>query len=220
MQGNRLYLLALLSWALSAAAVAATEPVHVRMLTDAGVIELELYPQQAPVTVANFLHYVDAGYYDGAQFYRVVRLDNQPDNPVRIEVIQGGLGTGAYADERSRPFPPIPHETTAVSGLRHSDGVLSMARLAPGSATSEFFICINDQPSLDYGGARNPDGQGFAAFGRVTSGMEVVRRIQQMPSGKGAPDGMAAVSGQLLDEPVKIRLVERIEPQSSGQSTP
>lgn len=189
---------------------ASDETVSVRMVTSAGVIELELYPQQAPVTVANFLRYVDAGAYNGGQFYRVVRLDNQPQSPVKIEVIQGGLGIGTYDAARKPEFPPIAHETTQQTGLKHTDGVLSMARLEPGSATSEFFICINDQPSLDYGGARNPDGQGFAAFGRVTRGMDVVQAIQAGSSGGEIPPGRAAVNGQLLDEPVMIQLVERV----------
>jgi peptidyl-prolyl cis-trans isomerase A (cyclophilin A) len=189
---------------------ASDETVPVRMVTSAGVIELELYPQQAPATVANFLRYVDAGSYNSGQIYRVVRLDNQPQSPVKIEVIQGGLGIGSYDAARKPEFPPIVHETTQQTGLKHTDGVLSMARLEPGSATSEFFICINDQPSLDYGGARNPDGQGFAAFGRVTRGMDVVRAIQAGSSGGEIPPGRAAVNGQLLDEPVMIQLVERV----------
>jgi len=200
--------------------VASPEVVNLRMVTAAGVIEYELYPQVAPLTVANFLQYVDAGYYDGGGFYRVVRMDNQPQSPVKIEVIQGGLGIATYDESRRPEFPPVIHETTQQTGLKHTDGVLSMARLAPGTATSEFFICINDQPSLDYGGARNPDGQGFAAFGRVTGGMDVVRRIQQGSSGAAVPDDRAAVTGQLLDEPVLIELVERVPAQSSGQSTP
>lgn len=184
--------------------------MNVRMTSDAGVIELELYPDRAPITVANFLSYVDAGDYRDSQFYRVVRMDNQPNSPVKIEVIQGGLGIASYEEDRLPAFPPIAHETTVISGLKHTDGALSMARLAPGSATSEFFICIGDQPSLDFGGARNPDGQGFAVFGRVTSGMDVVRAIQQGRSDAQVPAQRGAVTGQLLDEPVVIRLVERI----------
>jgi len=186
------------------------DAISVRMTSDAGVIELDLYPDRAPITVANFLSYVDAGYYTDSQFYRVVRMDNQPQSPVKIEVIQGGLGITSYEDDRQPEFPPIAHETTEMSGLKHTDGALSMARLEPGSAASEFFICIGDQPSLDFGGARNPDGQGFAVFGRVTSGMAVVRAIQQGGSAAQVPAERGAVTGQLLDEPVVIRLVERI----------
>lgn len=164
--------------------------------TGRGDIKVEIFVDQAPVTAANFLRYVDAGIYKDASFYRVVRLDNQPMSPVKIEVIQGGLG---FTDEK-RPFPPIEHETTAKTGIPHKDGVISMARTTPGSATSEFFICIGDQPELDFGGARNPDGQGFAAFGRVIKGMNVVRKIQHQPD-----------EDQMLKDPVKIENIERID---------
>jgi peptidyl-prolyl cis-trans isomerase A (cyclophilin A) len=147
------------------------------------------------VTAANFVRYVEEDRFGGAHFYRVVRPDNQPDNAVKIEVIQGGL----EEDSQERGLPPIPHETTTQTGIRHKDGTLSMARLQPGSASSEFFICINAQPALDFGGNRNPDGQGFAAFGRVTRGMEVVRTIQA-----GAADK------QMLRKPVKILAITKI----------
>lgn len=143
--------------------------------TSMGAIYIEIYPDQAPITCQNFLRYVESDKYDSAFFYRVVRMDNQPDNEIKIEVIQGGLGF----DRLDIEFDPIPHETTDQTGVLHEDGVISMARMEPGSASSEFFICIGDQPQLDFGGRRNPDGQGFAAFGRVTKGMEVVRRIQK-----------------------------------------
>ena len=152
---------------------------RVAIVTELGTIEVELEPGAAPITVANFLNYVDSGAFNGSAFYRTVLLDNQPDNDVKIEVIQGGLGMNAIiSPERNAP---IKQETTNLTGLKHLDGTISMARLAPDSATSEFFICINDQPELDFGGKRNPDGQGFAAFGQVTSGMEVVRNIQVLP---------------------------------------
>ncbi|HEU4743044.1 MAG TPA: peptidylprolyl isomerase [Meiothermus sp.] len=174
----------------------------VRLETELGEIVLELYPQQAPLTVANFLRYVDENRYEGATFYRAVRPDNQPQSPVKIEVVQGGLGM----DEHPAKLPPIPHETTPQTGIRHLDGTVSMARLQPGSAHSEFFICLGDQPELDFGGRRNPDGQGFAAFGRVTRGMEVVRAIQGRPAGGDRPP----VQGQWLLEPVRILRVERL----------
>jgi peptidyl-prolyl cis-trans isomerase A (cyclophilin A) len=101
-------------------------------------------------------------------------MDNQPGNDIKIEVIQGGLGD----DPRGLGLPPIAHETTEQTGIKHLDGTVSMARAGPGTASSEIFICIGDQPELDFGGQRNPDGQGFAAFGRVKSGMDVVRKIQ------------------------------------------
>jgi peptidyl-prolyl cis-trans isomerase A (cyclophilin A) len=176
---------------------ASAQPPRVRLETDLGPIVLEVYPDRAPVSAANFLRYADEGRFDGASFYRVVTPDNQPDNPVEIEVIQGGLG---FADHHPQRLPPIRHETTAEIGFAHRDGTVSMARLEPGTASSEFFICIGDQPELDFGGRRNPDGQGFAAFGRVVEGMEVVRRIQRLPA-----------EGQMLAEPVTIGRAVRAE---------
>ena len=170
--------------------------------TELGAIEVEVYLHQAPITAANFLHYVDEGRFAGATFYRAVRLDNQAQSPVKIEVIQGGLGM----EPHSAKLPPIAHETTVQTGLKHLDGTVSMGRLEPGSAHSEFFICIGDQPELDFGGGRYPDGQGFAAFARVTSGMEVVRAIQAKPSGGDTPP----VQGQWIVEPVKIVQVSRL----------
>jgi len=164
--------------------------------TDLGDIEVELYQDRAPVTVANFLKYVDERRFRGATFYRVVRLGNQPDNDVKIDVIQGGLDE----DDRESGLPSIRHETTRETGILHEDGVISMARLEPGTASSEFFICVGDQPELDFGGRRNPDGQGFAAFGKVTLGMDVVRKIHQQP-----------VEGQSLEPPVAIRDVVRVQ---------
>jgi peptidyl-prolyl cis-trans isomerase A (cyclophilin A) len=173
-----------------------TRNPHVLIETEQGDIRVEVFAQAAPVTAANFLRYVDEGRFAGAFFYRVVTMANQPENAVKIEVIQGGLG---FQESENR-LPPIPHETTAETGILHTDGTLSMARSAPGSASSEFFICIGDQAALNLGGERNPDGQGFAAFGRVVEGMEVVRAIQQ-----GAADG------QMLREVVRILNVRRLD---------
>lgn len=179
---------------------------RVRLETDAGPIVLQLYADKAPGTVANFLRYVDGKRYDGATFYRVVRLDNQATSPVKIEVIQGGVGP-----DTTRMFPPIAQETTQKTGLKHLDGTVSLARGAPNSGASEFFICINDQPELDFGGKRNPDGQGFAAFGRVVEGMDVVRRIQQGETGQPGPTNAYSNPMQLLKNPVRIQTVRRIE---------
>ena len=173
---------------------AAPEAPRVLVRTELGDILIEVYPDKAPVTAANFLRYVDAGRYDGAVFHRTVTLGNQPQDQVRIEVIQGGLLPG------EKSFPAIAHETTEATGLRHKDGTVSMARSTPGSATSSFFICIHDQPELDFGGQRNPDGQGFAAFGRVVAGMDVVRMIHERPA-----------EGQNLKPPVKIISVKRAQ---------
>lgn len=151
---------------------------HVLIITEIGTIEVEIYADKAPVTADNFLRYVKERRLKEATFYRTVRIGNQPGAQERIEVIQGGL----YEDEHPEMFPPIIHESTKQSGIKHTNGVISMARYGPGTATSEFFICIGDQPSLDAGGGRNSDGVGYATFGKVVSGMEFVEQIHQMPA--------------------------------------
>jgi peptidyl-prolyl cis-trans isomerase A (cyclophilin A) len=146
--------------------------------TSLGSITAEIDSVRAPISAANFLKYVDAKAYDGGRFHRTVKPDNQPTNDVKIEVIQGGANRNP---DRLRQ-PAIELERTSVTGLKHLDGSLSMARAGPNSATSDFFICIGAQPELDFAGKRNTDGQGFAAFGRVLSGMDIVRKIQQSPA--------------------------------------
>ena len=168
--------------------------ILISMETELGPIQLELYPDRAPITVSNFLRYVDENRYEDFHFYRVVHMENQPDNDVKIEVIQGGLGF----DKHPMELPTIVHETTDKTVIRHLNGTLSMARLEPGTASSEIFICINDQPELDYSGKRNPDGQGFAAFGKVIFGMDVIRKIQLLPETK-----------QMLDKMVKVNSIQR-----------
>ena len=175
--------------------VSAQKPVECFIKTSLGDIIIELYPDKAPATVANFLKYVDAQLYDSSSFFRAVRMDNQPNNVVKIEVIQGGNVDSV------KQFPPIPIETTEKTGLHHLNGTLSMARSTPNSATCNFFICINDQPSLDFGGKRNPDGQGFAAFGKVTKGMDVVKQIQNL-----YPE-----QAQYFKPPVPIIYIKRIQ---------
>ena len=170
--------------------------IMINMETNLGLIQIELYPDKAPITVANFLKYVDDARYDELHFYRVVHMGNQPDNKIKIEVIQGGL----EIDKHPMELPPIHHETTNKTGFKHEDGTLSMARLEPGTASSEIFICINDQPELNFGGKRNPDGQGFAAFGRVVSGMDIVRQIQSKPEKE-----------QMLVKPVKVNSIKRVK---------
>jgi len=142
--------------------------------TALGDITIELYPSKAPLTVANFLKYVDFHLYNNSSFFRAVTLNNQPKDSIKIEVIQGGNV------DSLKEFAPVPLETTRQTGLLHKDGTISMARGKPVTATCSFFICINDQPSLDFGGRRNPDGQGFAAFGKVIKGMDIVKKIQQL----------------------------------------
>ena len=160
-----------------------------------GDIHIALYPRKAPKSVAAFLSLVDKGIYKDARFYRVMNMDNQPSNAPKAEFVQGGVwGNG----KKIKGLPLIPHETTAQTGIKHESGTISLARLEPGSADSEFFICIDDQPGLDYGGENNPDGQGYAAFGKVTKGMDIVRRIYQKPD-----------SEQYLDKPVLILNIKR-----------
>ncbi len=148
----------------------------VRIATAFGAFTVSLDPERAPISSANFLAYVDGGHLRDGAIYRIVAACNQGDAIAhKIDVIQ--FGWVAPTPETPPPLPPIAHEPTSVTGLRHVDGTLSMARKAPGSAGPAFFICLGDQPELDFGGRRNPDGQGFAAFGRVESGMDVVRAI-------------------------------------------
>jgi peptidyl-prolyl cis-trans isomerase A (cyclophilin A) len=147
----------------------------VLLRTERGDITIEVNTDRAPLTAANFLRYVDAGLYDGTVFHRAVTKASPRNQAVSIEVIQGGQV------EAAREFPPLPLERTSQTGLRHEDGAVSMARSGPDTATSSFFICLGPQPELDFGGRRNADGQGFAVFGRVTSGMDVVRRIHAAP---------------------------------------
>src|SRR5262245_12829741 len=156
----------------------AKNPV-IEIKTDFGSITAELYADKAPITVANFLRYITEKKVHNPTFYRVVRTepDNQPDKDVKIQVLQGGL-----TDVPDEVLPKIAHETTKMTGVLHKDGVLSMARDEPGTATHHFSICIGDQPELDFGGKRNPDGQGFAAFGKVTKGMDVVKKIHEQPA--------------------------------------
>jgi len=161
--------------------------------TDLGNIEVEIDTAHAPLTAANFLRYVDLGFYRFGRFHRTVRADNQPDSKVKIAVVQAGLDS-----LRVKDFPPIKLERTSVTKLLHKDGTISMARDGPETATSDFFICVGDQPALDYGGKRNPDGQGFAAFGRVMLGMDVVRKINAAPA-----------AGQALEPAVRIKNIVR-----------
>jgi len=170
--------------------------VRVLIQTELGEIEAEIDAVHAPISAANFLKYVDGGHYDGGRFHRTVKLnpDNQPNNQIKIEVIQAGINP----ERRREGFPPIPLERTNKTGLTHKNGTLSMARNGPDTATSDFSICIGDQPELDFGGQRNADGQGFAAFGQVVKGMDIVKKIQAAPA-----------EGQSLRPPIKILKVTR-----------
>jgi peptidyl-prolyl cis-trans isomerase A (cyclophilin A) len=167
-----------------------TDKPRVQLQTTLGEIEVELYADKAPVTVTNFLRYVLEGFYRDGEFFRTVTLSNQPQDQVKIQVIQAR----AVASRQGELFPAIPLERTRDTGLKHLDGTLSMARAGADTAQDSFSICIGDQPDLDFGGKRNPDGQGFAAFGRVVRGMDIVRQIHAMPA-----------NGQQLTPAVKIQ---------------
>ena len=159
------------------------------------MIIIELFPHKAPLTFENFSRYVDEGHYNDFHFYRVVDLKNQKNNNVKIEVIQGGLGF----DKHPNTLPPIPHESTNITNIRHLNGTIPIARNKPGTANSELFICINDQADLNYNGKRNRDRQGFAASKSVISGMQIINFTHQLPS-----------NNQVLNHPVKIKSIKRI----------
>ena len=191
--GVRLSLLVLAPGALLATSADAQELPRVVIQTELGDIEADIDSVRAPITAANFLRYVDLGFYRVGRFHRTVRADNQPDSKIKIDVVQAGLDS-----LRVKDFPPIQLERTSVTKLQHKDGTISMAREGPNTATSDFFICVGDQPALDFGGKRNPDGQGFAAFGRVVLGMDVVRKIHAAPA-----------EGQTLEPAVRILNIVR-----------
>lgn len=176
-------------------AVADDHNPQVIIRTERGDITVEVYADKAPITAANFLAYVDAGLYEGTVFHRTVTLASPRNRPVRIEVIQGGQVSGG------KSLPPIALERTNITGVTHVDGALSMARSGPDTATSSFFICVGDQPELDFGGKRNADGQGFAAFGKVVAGMDVVRAIHASPVN----------DSEALTPPIRILSVARVK---------
>jgi len=180
------------------------ERVRATLSTDLGDITVAVFPKAAPLSACDFLAYIDEGLYRNASFYRVVRSDNDRGTP-KIEVVQGGLPDDA------KQRPPIAHETTRMTGLTHNDGSLSLARAEVGTGGgAAFFIVIGKQPSLDFGGARNKDGQGFAAFGRVIEGMSVVKRIHAIKD--AAPTDDEYLRGQVLANPVAIKDAKRIDP--------
>jgi peptidyl-prolyl cis-trans isomerase A (cyclophilin A) len=214
--------LAALLLALGATAIAADEPGHadtpgpapapaqVLLHTQSGDIVIALDAQHAPLTTANFLRYVDEKRYDGAAFYRAVQVDDDGN----YGLVQGGLhgsarptpkhGPKGSPTKPRKPIPPVAHESPAMTGLRHVDGAVSMARTAPGTATSEFFIVLGELTSLD-----GKDGDpGYAVFGHVQSGMELVHQMLGLPRSADAGDG--SMRGQLLAEPVKILSARRV----------
>jgi len=181
----------LLAFAAVAALVSQPAPsVVVIFETAKGNIEISVDAAHAPLSAANFLKYVDGGFYDGGTVNRAVRPDNTVRHDVEIQVIQFQI---ARARQREQ-FPPVPLERTNVTGLKHVDGAVSMARNGPDTATGSFSIVIGDQPEMDFGGKRNADGQGFAVFGRVVKGLDVVKAIQMSPTGPRGPYGAESLS--------------------------
>lgn len=182
--------------------------VVVRIETAHGHIDVAVDTRRAPITAANFLKYVDAKFYDGGRFHRATRPDNYPPAPPdrpAMAIVQADTDPQRSKDK----FPPIPLERTSATGLTHKAGTLSMPRGAEAdSATSGFVICLEDTPSLDFGSKRYPDGQGFAAFGRVVKGMDVVRRIQQQPTNK---EGQTPMARQTLTPVIPITRMSRVE---------
>jgi cyclophilin family peptidyl-prolyl cis-trans isomerase len=178
------------------------KPVLVVFETELGNITVEVDVVHAPITGTNFLKYVDGKFYDGGMINRGVRPDNTVRHDVEIQVIQFQSDPARESDL----FPPIPMERTSVTGLRHVNGVLSMARMGPDTAQASFSIVIGNQPEMDFGGRRNPDGQGFAVFGRVVTGMDTVKKIHQAHTGRSGP-----YQTETLEPPIKISKAYRKE---------
>lgn len=186
---------------IGASALAKTPGAGPRVLlkTALGDLTLELAADKAPITCANFLRYVAARRFDGAVFYRAMKLVPDP----LIGLVQGGVKNAP-----AKSYPPIAHESTKLTGLSHKDGTISMARYAPGTATSEFFICIGDIVSLDADPSQSGDNAGFAAFGRVVEGMDVARSILTAPVSPTTGEGV--MKGQMLQPEVIILKAERL----------
>jgi peptidyl-prolyl cis-trans isomerase A (cyclophilin A) len=180
----------------AATASAATQQPRVAINTALGKITVAVDVAHAPVTACNFLRYVRAGAYSEGLFYRTVHKESTKISPVPIEVVQAGARKDA-----ENAFPPIAIETTQKTGLTHRAGAISMARSTPDSATSSFFIVAEDSPALDFGGKRNADGQGFAAFGYVVDGMDVVRAIHRLPD-----------QGEAIVQPPRISAIQLLDP--------
>lgn len=196
--------LALVVFGVSSCGSSEPKPILVEMTTDLGQFTVAVNVAAAPESSKSFLQFVDGKHYEGATFYRTVTKENDNGSPI-IEVIQGGL-----ADDASTPAP-VAHETTEQTGILHKDGVISLARAEPGTGSgAAIFICIGDQPALDFGAVRNPDKQGFAAFGKVVKGMDVVRAIHQREA--DAPTDSPYLAGQILTEPVVIQSARRLDP--------
>lgn len=165
--------------------------VMVTLTTSLGPIVLELEKERAPITTANFLHYVDTKRFDGIAFYRATRI--QPG----YGLIQGGL-----RNDPKKLFPPIKLEPTSQTGLSHTDGAISMARAAPNSATADFFIVVGGFPTMDADPKQPGDNQGFAVFGHVAQGMDIVKQILASPTSPTLGEGV--LKGQMLQPTIRI----------------
>ena len=201
---RRLFLAAFAAAVLAASASAQTAPaepgaVRVALDTADGPILVEVYPDKAPITAGNFLRYVDEKRFDGATFYRASKVPNAPEY---------GLVQGGVQNDPKRVLKPIAHEPTTKTGLSHVNGALSMGRTAPGTATSDFFICVGDMPYMDADPKQPGDNLGFAVFGKVIEGMDTVRTILAEPTSPTAGEGV--MKGEILAKPVKIVTARRI----------
>lgn len=182
--------------ALSACGGGVDTSPNVIIETNMGVIEIETYPKKAPASAGDFLDYIDRGLFNGEGFYRVVRADNDPLE-MGMSLIQGGMLS------QDSSTPPLAHEPTSMTGLRNDRGMVAIARDAPGTGSAAyFFINIGNNNFLDEGGERNPDKQGYAVFGKVVQGMDVVKAIQAGESSSPVKDEV--VKGQFLNQPVLI----------------
>jgi peptidyl-prolyl cis-trans isomerase A (cyclophilin A) len=186
----------LLSQAPAASPAPAPATVRVLLHTSAGDIVVALETQRAPITAGNFLHYVDTHRLDGSEFYRA--MHTAPDSGL----IQGGVRNGNLL------FPPIAHEPTSQTGLSHDDGALSVPRLAVGTARADFTIMVGAQHYLDAGPGSAGDGLGYAVFGHVVEGMDVVRHILVAPT--SPTEGEGVMRGQMLDPRVRILTARRV----------
>jgi peptidyl-prolyl cis-trans isomerase A (cyclophilin A) len=196
-----------LAAAATLASVAHAQPANPRVViaTSEGAMTLELFADKAPITTANFLKYVDRKLYDGAKFYRASKPKGQVAND--YGTVQGGL-----QNDPKKVLPPIAHESTLKTGLKHTDGTISMGRHAPGTAQADWFICIGDMPYLD-ADPKDPANPGFAAFGHVVDGMPVAQAILGLPTDPNA--GVGAMKGEMLVKPVRIVSIRRVPPAAS-----
>lgn len=189
--------------------------IRIEIDTNMGRLTAEIYEEKAPKTAAYFLRYVDEGFYNGTKIYRSLREDNQGANTAKIDIVEmgycnsyydrilrRGLGEGEAYDETQGfipPYPKISVETTEETGLKHEDGTLSLGRDNADQVDTNVFICIGNQPNLDYGGARHPDGYGFSAFGKIIEGMDIIKEIHSLP-----------LEGQRIIKDITVRTIQRL----------